>query len=277
MEVKCFKSTRVVIAVKADGSRHKVFQVLFGRDGSLYVSFPYFRHRNGILTVVNVTGAPATTTTIDLAQTGKVASHLVKYSHHPSGQAHFSQTGKVRVEIKRQSVSLADQQGHLFTVIIQGLQAFKQADEVKDNGVSSSRTTLTFDISDPHPEALRLVGRWYGLEDLIAVPRPSVIGPIVPVKSPDGLYHNAFIVANPDPAAKHVLLLTCVPEKKIGPASELLMFYGGFDPPSIVSNATRPSDFLAFIYPVDDFEALSQRIGSIDFSPQNLPSPSTAG
>jgi hypothetical protein len=31
---------------------------------------------------------------MDLADKGKVASHLVKYSHHTDGEAHFSQDAR---------------------------------------------------------------------------------------------------------------------------------------------------------------------------------------
>jgi hypothetical protein len=42
-------SERVVCVAKTDKVRVKVFQVFFGTDGSLFVSFPYFRHRIGLL------------------------------------------------------------------------------------------------------------------------------------------------------------------------------------------------------------------------------------
>src|ERR1035441_5793774 len=81
-EVKGFHSERIVLTVNADQHRHKILQILFGRDGSLYVTFPYFPHTNGILAEVTVTGPPGSTSQIDLANTGKVASHLGKYSHN---------------------------------------------------------------------------------------------------------------------------------------------------------------------------------------------------
>lgn len=106
MDVQAFRSKQTVVTIKADGHRHKIIQVLFSKDGSLYVTFPYFKHAEGLLAVVTVTRPPGTTSEINLADTGKVASHLVKYSHHPDGRAHFSQDGKVRTEIRRQAVAL---------------------------------------------------------------------------------------------------------------------------------------------------------------------------
>jgi hypothetical protein len=43
MEVKAFLSERVVVTLTADGHRHKIFQIVFAKDGSFYVTFPYFR------------------------------------------------------------------------------------------------------------------------------------------------------------------------------------------------------------------------------------------
>jgi hypothetical protein len=72
---------------------------------------------------------------------------------------------------------------------------------------------------------------------------------------------------------KHVLLLTCTPEEAISPRHDVLMFYGGFDPPAITFDATKSASFLAFLYPADDFDALKKRVGSIDFTPPSpLPS-----
>jgi hypothetical protein len=264
MNVNAFRSERVVVAIKADGHHHKIIQIAFSRDGSLYVTFPYFTHKNGILAVVTVRNPPGSISTIDLAETGKVASHLVKYSHHQGGRAHFSQDGKVKTTIKRQSVALDDQHGHIFTVLIQGLSGFTQAQNVKN---TPQRTTLTFDIPDRFPKALRIVGRWYWLEDLRIKPRPIDIGPVISTMEPDGIRRNAFIVANPNRRTEHVLLLTCTVEKAISPTEEVMMFYGGFDPPEVTFNPRKAARFLAFLYPANDFEALKKRIGSIDFTP----------
>lgn len=266
MEVKAFRSRQVVITIRADEHQHKIFQILFSKDGSLYVTFPYFTHNNGILATVKVTSAPGCTTNIDLAETGKVASHLVKYSHHPDGRAHFSQDGKVRTEIKKKSVALEDQQGHIFTVLLQGLRAFEQVRAKAGNG-TSQRTTLTFDVADRFPKAFRIVGRWYWLEDLQVRPRPPIIGPVVSSVDPDGNRRNAFIVANPKENTRHVLLLTCTVEKALSATTQVLMFYGGFDPQHVIFNARKAASFLAFLYPAEDFEALKKRIGSIDFMP----------
>ena len=207
MEVKAFLSEHIVVTVHADGHRHKIFQLLFGKDGSMYVTFPYFQHSKGILAEVTVDGPPGTTAQVDLARTGKVASHLVKYSHHPDGEAHFSQHGKILTVIRRRSVPLIEQDGHIFTVLIQGLRAFDSVGNTTEHKVSSKRTTLTFAVKDKFPRAIRFIGRWYWTEDLPIEPRPPVIGPQIQAVESDGITHNALMVGNPHDK-KHVLLLS---------------------------------------------------------------------
>jgi hypothetical protein len=64
-------------------------------------------------------------TQLDLTPGGKIASHAVKYAHHPDGEAHFSQDGKVLTAIRRKAVPLDAAAGHLFTVHVVGFAAFK--------------------------------------------------------------------------------------------------------------------------------------------------------
>jgi hypothetical protein len=126
-----------------------------------------------------------------------LASHLVKYSHHPDGRAHFSQDDKVRTVIRRQSVPLYEQQGHIFTVLIQGLRAFEAAAASKENKISAKPATVTFQIADRFPKAIRIIGRWYWIEDLNFDPRPASVGPVVRTIEADGSERNAFISPTP--------------------------------------------------------------------------------
>ena len=134
---------------------------------------------------------------MDLAASGRVASHLVKYSHHPDGRAHSSQHGKVRTEIKRQSVRLRDQQGHIFSAIIQGLAAFDEANPLKDVGASPKRTTLTFTFPTV-PEAIKFIGRWFETSELrFQGEIPSRVGPTLTTLQPDGRQQTGFLLSSP--------------------------------------------------------------------------------
>ena len=47
--IDAIRSERIVCVVKDAGLRVKAFQIVFGADGSLFITFPYFRHRTGLL------------------------------------------------------------------------------------------------------------------------------------------------------------------------------------------------------------------------------------
>jgi len=266
VKVEAFRSARIIVTVQVGSKRYKTLQLFFGRERSLFVSFPYFSHRTGILASATIPGNRQTTSQVNLQVGGKIASHLVKYSHHPDGRAHFSQDGKVRTEIKRQSVALAEQQGHIFTVLIQGLEGFDEADSSKDTGSSTKRTALTFQLGEePSPGAIKLIGRWYDVAAIkLEGQTPATIGPMIPVLKPDGKQQKGFLVASPYGNARHVLLITCEPIPRVSPESELLVFYGGFSAPAIMNDTAQDAGFLAFIYPAADAEELKKTIGTID-------------
>jgi hypothetical protein len=245
--MQLFRSEHIVVTIQAGALRHKVFQVFFGRDRSLFVTFPYFKHPTGILASATIPGNGQTTSEVDLQVGGKIASHLVKYSHHPDGRAHFSQHGRVRTEIKRQSIALDRQQGHIFSLIVQGLGGFHRADDVKDVGSTRKRTTLTFQIGSAEAEAIKFVAHWYGASD-----------------SRVEQQQNGFLVASPYDNARHVLFLTCYLVPRLGPVPEMMLFYGGLAAREVMNDTTKDAGFLAFLYPASNAEDLAKSLGRID-------------
>lgn len=203
---------------------------------------------------------------INLQTGGKVTSHLAKYSHHPDGRAHFSQDGKVRTEIKRQSVALGTQNGHLFSLLIQGLEAFDEADDTKDVGSSPKRTALTFQIPESvEAGAVKFVGRWLNLSMISAAGPSPVIGPTILTQDPDGKQQHGFLVANPFDEAPHRAL--CITSQQIpirGPEPEIMCFYGGFATREVMDDTTMEAGFLGFLYPASNGDQLKARIGTID-------------
>ena len=267
VEIVAFRSERVIVTIQSGIDRYKVLQIFFGRDRSLFVNFPYFRHRSGILATGTIPANRQNMSQVNLEIGGKVSSHLVKYSHHPDGRAHFSQDGKVRTEVKRQSLPLDSHRGHIFSVLIQGLTAFDKANETKDAGTSPKRTTINFQMpSAPDPEAIKLVGRWFPVSGFpLSGTDGSKIGPVVPTKDPNGRVQNGFLIASPFSNAEHVLVLTCEPIPRVDQSPEALIFYGGFDSREVMDDLTKEAGFLAFIYPVSNADDLKRRIGTIDF------------
>ncbi|HEY2150293.1 MAG TPA: hypothetical protein VGH34_05765 [Vicinamibacterales bacterium] len=244
----------------------------FLKDDTVFVTFPYFRHRTGLLSSATIPAKRAsqsTDTLVSLEEGGRVTSHLVKYSHHPNGLALFSQTGKIRSEVRRQSVALDRQEGHLFTVLINGLEAFKRAEGPKDEGqITPDRAVVDFQLpadSDPGG-TLKLVGRWGDVSRLRFAEQVDTIGPVIPVGDPSGRRSMAAILANPADEARHVLILTGDVMPPVGTDPEMLMFIGGFDHREEMNDPTREAGFLAFQYPVTDAADLRRKVGSIDFT-----------
>lgn len=262
--IDAFRSDRVVCVVNTGTLRVKVFQIFFGKDGSLFISFPCLKHRTGIL---SSTAIPAGTVTSDvnLQTGGKVTSHLVKYSHHPDGRAHFSQDGKIFTAIKRQSIALDTQHGHLFSLQVQGLGALDIADPVKDVNKQPKKSVIDF-IVEPS-DTIKFVGRWFNVDRMrFAEPTPTV-GPILPTCDPGGVTRVGCMVASPYANARHVLFLTCEVIPSLGPEPEIFSFCGGFDSAEVMTDPRREAGFLAFYYPIADAEQLKERIGTVDYAP----------
>jgi hypothetical protein len=202
---------------------------------------------------------------------GRCTSHLVKYSHHPDGRAHFSQDGKILTRIKRQSLPLASVSGHLFTVNIQGLNGFDEARGSKDTlDPRPERTNLNFEIGDDPFQAFKVVGRYYLIKQLPlrsdGTPS-SQVGPLVPLKDSMGNVDMGFLVGSPY-SAEAVLVLSAKVTSQLNERTEsTLIFVAGFDDHETSCDPACESSFLVMSYPVDNFDELAARIGSVDFIP----------
>ena len=229
---------------------YKIFQVLLGRDGSIYVNLPYFQLGTGILSVVSMRPNASNSYDIDLKEGGKIASHLVKYSHHPNGKAHFSQTGRVASIIGRQACPLEDQDGHLFTIIFKDLGAFK----TMNGPIHKSTYEHAFaHIKGPGLEdsdEFKIVGYWTKLPRLLFSPREESINIVHPYRE-----------------FTHALRITCVRSALPGQNGPTLMFLGGFDGAKIVNDLSQETGFIAFNYPIENAESLKKLLGSADWNP----------
>jgi hypothetical protein len=261
--VDAIRAERVVCTVRAGQLRVKAFQIVFHKDGSFFISFPYFRHRTGLLSISSIAANGSRESQVNLEHGGKVTSHLVKYSHHVDGRAHFSQDGKIFTAIKRQSIALDKQHGHIFSLLIQGLSGL---DPAKDELQSTKRATMEFAMETP--DAIKFVGRWFDVNAMrFSNPTPT-IGPVVPGLDPDGNRTDQIFTASPYANAHHVLAISCIPMPALGPEPEIFLFYGGFSSRDIMTDPSQEAGFLTFMYPVVEPEKLRERLGSVDFVPK---------
>jgi hypothetical protein len=76
--IDAIRSERVVCTISAGNLRVKAFQVVFSDDGGLYIAFPYFLHRTGILCASHIPATEALDTSLKPTWRGALTSLL----HH---------------------------------------------------------------------------------------------------------------------------------------------------------------------------------------------------
>lgn len=267
-----FRSEKYVVTIGVGQNRHKVLQIVFGqKDGSLFVTFPYYQHSEGLVSVATLAGGKEGNKEIALVPGGKVTSHLVKYSHHPDGTALFSQDGRVLSAVRKKSTPLTELQGHIFTTQFQYLGAFEPADTIKDHDkYDPKRSIVNFSFDDKEPEAIKIVGRWHMLRELagrVTAGNGKVIGPKVPCRTDAGKEYWGFLLSPSfeSPMGQFGLLLTCESVPRLSRTERTcLTFIGGFDAEHIINDLEVDTRMLALSYPAANYDELRKSIGSID-------------
>lgn len=250
-----FESFNVV--VNKQGARHRILRITFGRDGTIYAIFPSFAHQEGLVGCVTMKAHQSYPTNIHMPDWGKVAGHAVKYSHHPDGRTHFSQTSRIRTEIKKQACPLAEQDGHLFTVQLQDLNAFRAPRK-------ATTPELTLNIEGDQ-KGLKLVFWRYRMDTLRPADPASWRGNPQGIQFPDGTLRKGLFVAPTEGSVFDDYTLVVTPEEwKNEDTAPCLMFLGGFDAKEVALNHDKDTNFLAFLYPCSDPADLRFRLGSVD-------------
>ena len=246
------------IIVKTSSSSHRIAKIEFSKDGSIYVFFPGFIHTTGILCRAVLNAGVNSPNNIDLKDNGKVTSHLVKYAHHSDGEAHFSQDGKIITEIRRKSVPLNQQQGHLFTIQIQNIDSFPCLKNPR-------KKQLTFEIAE-NIRSLKITGWRYNLSNFVS-DEGFGFSSIKGIRTPNGILSQGLFVAPPEnyPFNDVILFLEIKEMPWLTEDKDAqLIFLGGFDNLSIALNHSLNTEFLVFSYPCSDFITLKKIIGCID-------------
>jgi len=166
-----------------------------------------------------------------------------------------------------ESVALHEHEGHIFTVILQGLEGFDRATKKRDEpSLSPERTVIAVDAGPGGADtAMKLVGRWYNADALKASDPTLQIGPIAVTKDADGHLSVGTLLANPSADTRHVLLVTCEEVAQLGTQAEQLLFYGGFDSRAVMNDRSREAGCLMFMYPVPDSDELKKKLGTVDY------------
>jgi hypothetical protein len=261
--LKAYLAERYVIAVRTTSGSRKLFQIVPSKgDGSLYITFPYYRHGGGQMGEVQVDANKTFPSNLIVGDAFSVSTHYVKYSHHPSGLAQFSLSGKVRSSVRKASVPLSDASGHLFTFMVQGLDKF-DVKEPTEKG-KPKRGLVEFGLDCDESQSLKFVGRYYSEREFAARATFNSDMPWLMGVTPDGRRVMALALATTyfHKGERRYLILSAEKVPQITKSQEVFMsFMGGFDPPDVALNHSVPTTFLMFIYPID---AENSTLTSID-------------
>jgi hypothetical protein len=254
-----------VVGIGSIDHQFKVCSIQFGGDGSIYVS-PSFARQPGVLSEITFTKDASSGSLVDMTAQGKLVTHVAKLSHHPTGDAGFSQTGKVMRRVHRQSFPLASGSGKVFDLKVMNLSQFPPLKEYgPDRGV------IRFQFQTTMPEAVILTGRWIRKQDLLAdiADGDPVIGPLVMVSTSGSAAAPVlrFLAGQPAtyPFRDHLLILGVAsgePSKSSEPA---MILAGGFDHPL---PGRGPVGAIAWLYPFRPSLEHTLRMENIDWAPK---------
>ena len=259
------RSELFVVGAGTPARKAKLFQIIPRTDG-LLIPFPYYNEPSAQLIIATIqAGKPPD----HLEVSGPVATARVKYSHHRDGEAHFSQDGKIVTAVRKRSTPLADVNGHLFTVQLQGLEHFA-ALTGRDLKSTAKRAPVVFEF-EREPTAVKIVGRLDSASDVarrlirIEGTRPwfGAVRPGLPTLP--GVWLS---VGKLGTTSEYILTLTFEEVPPVSPGkTSILTFAAGFDSPDVVLDYSRKTTFLMLISPAGEDPSEAARVlGSVDLN-----------
>lgn len=245
--LRFYVAPEFTIVARTPFGAFKLFKITFGRDGSIYVPFPYMDKKRGILAEADP-ASESDPRTLNLRRNGTIVDYDVKFSHHTSGVVQFSKSGEPAHLPRRQSFPLTAPFGRLFEFRLYGLRGFAKFD-----GKAAKRAlAVPFFFPDRHPTALLVAVEWRRKADILNNSTGNELGPLVNmVRRGNGAFSSGLLLGQPtsSPLQEHVLLVS---------AGEILhadgadhptsVFLGGWD----AHEETAPSSarMLVFLYPI---------------------------
>lgn len=239
-----FRSKQIVITAEAGGERAKILSIFWERQLGYYVYLGYFRHQDAVLGRYLNDAPFGQPTKFDLRKGGVASNDVLKFSHHASGQAHFSLNRRDPLLETRtpplavnQSGAPSRSGGFVFSAMFKDLTAFEPNLPVgpgETPPLLKTRRSLNFRHPGDPATPMKLVGWWYPIRALEIVDYASG-APWEPKPiqfRPDGRrLVTGFLLAPPLdwPWTDHGLVIT--DDSSNAPDSPLgayLVFQGGF-------------------------------------------------
>jgi hypothetical protein len=265
--LKIYAAAEATVVVGNSAGWHQLCLMGFAADGSFYVTWPYLNVSDGIVAEITFPEVERPgPVNVSLAEHGRFTSQRVKYSHHRSGFAQFSLSGRVRNDIRRFAFPLTGPIGHLFHLQCHFPRAFKTLERLK-----SRRLYLTF-LVPAEPEEFLVKGEWHRKTDIF----PNIVGrgnvgPVNTYKNRRTGERGLMTFWSPplhSPVATHFvgIIGTQVPPVK-GASEPGLVLIGGFDRHEVdpqIAPAPKIRAGLAAMYPTRSPDELRRKLGSID-------------
>jgi hypothetical protein len=266
LRVPC--SDLYVIGINDGGVERKLFQIIPGNDGSLYASFPYTPFDRGRVGTITLPANYDESEGVVIGDEFPFTSHNVKYSHHPDGAVHFSQTGRVRSVIRKTGVPFGSISGHIFSVVFQGIERFERLDRAKK---TRNRHTHVFSAPVGVGDAYKFVAHVHSERELAQRTVGSEGGPFIKTIDARGRLAWAVVLVTKfvsDKSRKFILLKLERAERMRSDQDEFMMFIGGFDPPEIALDLSKDTRALMFFYPDNECSPeIIHKLGTIDLHP----------
>jgi hypothetical protein len=264
MKITALGSRQSVVAVETPSGKHKLFQIIVGRDGSIMVPFPYYKHTSAQLIEQTINAGGQYPMNVNVR--GPLTMHHVKYTHHLDGESHFSQDSKILTKVRRRANALGTCSGHRFTVQLQGLTDFEA---VHDRDSRQKDRTVVLAQFPSEPTSLKMVAHMYSAAELSRRFVGSEAGPWIRTVR-DNKQYLAVLLAVGSPGNPTARLLTLSFEE-IPPAFSNqpsgFSFMGGFDAPETALDHGKVTSFLLLLSPAPpDTSQIVRQFGSVDLT-----------
>jgi hypothetical protein len=264
-KLRVLSNDRYVIGMECGEVVRKLFQIIPAKDGGLYVSFPYTPFDVGRVGILTMTSASEEEGVL-FGNDAPVTAEGVKYSHHPSGVVQFSQTGRVRTDIRKLGVPFGKISGHIFTVTLQGIDRYKSVPKSARNKRGSN--VVAFARPSEPVGAYKFVAYVYSEREMAR----RIVGDgtafWIKAVSPSGKLCCGITLATKcqsENERRFIFLVLEPVDKVCAQYEELLLFLGGFDPPEVSHDLSKDTQALILLYPEKDCtDELLKRVGTID-------------
>lgn len=234
----------IVLFAKTPRASYKLCRILFGKDESIYVPFPYLDSKRGILSTTTDDPGQAGPTTCDLQANGSVVDYDIKYAHHKSGVAHFSKSGKGEDRLPRRKAFPLDSSGGIVFV----LQVYWLGGVAQLSPSNRSDFCVGFKFQK-QPFGIELKAEWAQKTAVLesSDPKQSHVGPHADIVNANGIAEKRVLLGQPlgMPLQDHLLVVSARPVPvPSGADKPMMVFFGAIDRPQ-----ATPPGALAFMFP----------------------------